>query len=54
VKGQEMKMLFVCVAIAAMAIFLIGKETQTLQMRFRLHADGTVFVINNGNLLCTF
>jgi hypothetical protein len=47
-------MFFVCVAIAAMALFLIGRETQGHQTRFRVHADGTVFVIQNGNLLCTF
>jgi hypothetical protein len=51
---HEMKMLFVCAAIAAMAIFLIGRETQCYQLRFRVHADGTVFVVQNGNLLCTF
>lgn len=47
-------MLFLWIAIAAMALFLIERETQDYQVRFRVHADGTVFVIQNGNLLCTF
>ena len=49
-----MKMLFVCVAIAAMVLFLIGRETQAHLLRFRVHVDGTIFVIRNGDLLCTF
>jgi len=54
VKDHEMKMLFVGVAIAAMSLFLTERETQAHLMRFRVHTDGTVFVIRNGDLLYTF
>ena len=54
VKDHEMKMLFVGVAIAVMSLFLTERETQAHLMRFRVHTDGTVFVIRNGDLLCTF
>jgi len=53
-KTHEMKTFCVCAVIAAMALFLVERETQVHLMRFRVHADGTVFVIRNGDLLCTF
>jgi hypothetical protein len=49
-----MKKVFVCVAIAVMSLFLTERETQAHLMKFRVHTDGTVFVIRNGDLLCTF
>lgn len=53
-KTHEMKTFFVCAVIAAMSFFLIGRETQAHLLRFRVHVDGTVFVIRDGDLLCTF